>query len=100
MIEPQGHGSQVVPVRLVGIEPGPQPALPKSKWARSRSRAHFIAGAVNLWFTAPVTPFDRSASLRFPLGGRGAGSLLRYGEIAISPSRSDSRVAMRGEPSG
>jgi hypothetical protein len=63
VIEPQGHGSEVVPVRLVRDRAGAAAGSP-AKWARSRSRAHFFG---------PPRP------LRFPLGeSRPSAGLVGY----------------------
>ena len=77
MIEPQDHGSQVVPVRLVGIEPGPQPALPH------RNGPGAAAGPISLVHLRP---------LRFPLG-RTLGVVGLQG-VAASPGV----LCRRGKP--
>ena len=67
MIEPQGHGSQVVPVRLDRDRAGAAAGSPEPEMGPEPQPGPFLC-ARNLPVPR-VAPLYRSASLRFSFGG-------------------------------
>jgi hypothetical protein len=90
VIEPQGHGSEVVPVRLVRDRAGAAAGSP-AEMGPEPQPGLFLFCARGTFGSPRVTPSPASLSAR----GRAAEPLLRYGESSVSPARAEASWAMR-----